>query len=161
VDIGSGLSGYYLTNSHTVKIEGYQIMDEDALRVTIIHELGHVVDHMSGQHAYPGSGGFSSNNWVDGYEALEPTQPDWLYYRGEYDDLPSDYVVNIHAQAPEGTYYCPHQQNCYSEDFAETFTWMVYNSRGYHLDNLDYRHDYNNPSNDRKTKVNEAISILP
>ena len=128
----------------------------DELRTIAIHEMGHFVDHFAGNAL--GQGWYTSTNWVSGWEEIDG---DW-YWTGDEGAVPSDYVINKYAYSSQPNHwFCPHGSNCFSEDFAETFTWMVYNSRGYNLADLDYRNNYNVPSPDRTDAVNKAIALLP
>lgn len=133
-------------------------------RTAAIHELGHFVDADAGLSAFgTANADYSESHWVNEWQR-HPDNNNWWLFTGVFADLPSDYLV---VPNPEHAgRFCPHSGSggvhpCAREDFAETFTWMVYENRGLRLESLDYKNDYNRPSNARIALVNAAISRLP
>jgi hypothetical protein len=141
------------------------------LRTLVIHEMGHFVDYYAG---LPLGFDFGITTDINRTDKSMKESPYWVGewkwhgdHRWEYtgpdpDDLPSNYLWNKDAQLCT-LYACP------SEDFAETFTWMVYDHRQstiasgqeIPLDKLDPVFNYQRPSLSRQKAVLRIISLLP
>ena len=145
----------------------------DHIRTSAIHELGHQVDADAGLIVFgTANANYSESHWVNEWHR-HPNYPEFWMFTGDPDNetngnfagLPSNYLLVDSNPELKGR-FCIHSDNggvspCAREDFAETFTWMVYESRGLRLHELDYKSDYNIPSNGRIALVNAAISRLP
>lgn len=136
-------------------------------------ELGHQVDADAGLIVFgTASADYSESHWVNEWHS-HPNYPEFWMFTGDLDNetsdnfagLPSDYLL-VNSNPELKGRYCQHSfkggvSPCAREDFAETFTWMVYESRGLRLHELDYKSNYNIPSNGRIVLVNTVISRLP
>jgi hypothetical protein len=158
-DLGSWFTAY----PKKVTVNEVTDVDVNIARTKAIHELGHIVDFHAGQ-LYFGANNYSSNDggWVN--EWVRDEQTGYVYFTGNRADLASDYVI-----APIGTGCLvsafdqrPAALNgCKNEDFAESFTWMVYKHKGFSLDILDYFNNYQIPSLARQNHVQTAITWVP
>ena len=132
-----------------------------ALRTMVIHEMGHFVDYNAGV-PLGFEIGITTNNYRDQNEPKISESPYWVgewewietgiwaYTGSDPEGIPSNYVYD------KSTNQCK-LRICPGEDFAETFTWMVYE---YHhepgsrsLNNLDIPYDYNVPSKNRRERT--------
>jgi len=165
VDRGPGMLAN--TANHTVEVSRDLInYSVDSNRTRAIHELGHFVDYYAGLNLF-GAPWYSGTAWVYEWETRPdqyPDHPEWTFFTGNFSDLPSDYMLSPN-QEHQGR-FCSSSPNgglnaCKGEDFAETFTWMVYDSRGLRLETLDYNQNYNRPSDLRQQYVTNAIARLP
>lgn len=148
------------------------INDSDWKRTEAIHEMGHIVDYDAGiiyfgSTGVPGKDYWSAHQgfWVD--EWKRDDQRNAVLFTGNFEDLPSDYLLSSANPDFEGK-YCVYSRPapnpvelCKAEDFAETFTYMVYKSRGLRLETIRTWNQYQLPSKARRDFVEEAISFLP
>ena len=138
------------------RVQMYMVVggQTDSLRTVVIHELGHNVDWHAGAFFSEvlGNPPSESINWVGEWKYEKESL--WTFTGQDSNDTPSDYILLPNSTSCDK----PH---CPAEDYAETFTWLVYNASSQSLDSLDYRTNYRIPSTKRLEAVRRSITLLP
>jgi RHS repeat-associated protein len=172
-DTGAGMESFAWNALINVKLprEDVAIVYPSLVRTQAIHEMGHYVDYYAAKAIGSLSNFITSDDmsrestyWVGEWEwaGFDQAGRGQWNYTGSADPntLPSNYLWDKNLQL------CA-RHNCPAEDFAETFTWMVYenerkiNTNIWALDRSDIGYNYQKPSGNRTKAVSDIIKLLP